>query len=753
MKRCRRITAFALLASGFLLFATGLPCPADEARLPTPSFGRAAALWRAGDVDGALEALDRELAELEMREPPIEAWVLRAALLASAGRAAESEALWLAVAARERPLRPYALRNVISGRVGSGDTEGADEALRTLIGVDGAREHADLVLAVAEDHCDAGGHRRAAELFGTVLRHHRSGSYADAARLGRAAALEALGDAEGAVAALRSAQLQAGQPGTWSAARAAEVRICSELGREPRPFGEDEYLQMVRRLRGGSGFEAALEVLELWRTGHPGSRRADRIEAETVETLYRMRANDEALSRCLQLAQRFPDSQQLHRVHLLELRLYVRLGLTRDVARLAGELRSSGSGAPHSVRHDAGIVLAGYLVAIGDVEGGLAVYRELYRAATSAGSRRLILWRAGIAALRAGQNQRAATNLRALVALNPSGEMEPAARYWLGVAEESVGRRREALTALLWLDERYPFHYYGLRAKLMLARLADGVDAALVERLRRSVRPRDLAFPEMSISDSARRHQLFAAASLLARSGLTSEAASHLRQLLRSVPRDPALALCAARACADAGDHRRAVALLATYFANQLRRPAAATPADFWDLAYPRPFAGEVNAAAEEHGVDPHLLLALMRQESRFDPAARSAAGAIGLFQIMPYTAAEVGPRLGIGTPGEAELLTPAINSAIGAGLVADLLRRFEGYIVPAVAAYNAGEERVATWWGAGRALPDDLFVDSIPYAETRRFVREVLSNYFAYNRLYAVEGELPSSSSTNSGH
>ncbi len=65
------------------------------------------------------------------------------------------------------------------------------------------------------------------------------------------------------------------------------------------------------------------------------------------------------------------------------------------------------------------------------------------------------------------------------------------------------------------------------------------------------------------------------------------------------------------------------------------------------------------------------------------------------------------------------------------------LMEQFSGFVVPTIAAYNAGEDRVGVWWSAGKGLHDDLFIDSMPYSQTRRFVREVLTNYFTYNRLY----------------
>ena len=82
--------------------------------------------------------------------------------------------------------------------------------------------------------------------------------------------------------------------------------------------------------------------------------------------------------------------------------------------------------------------------------------------------------------------------------------------------------------------------------------------------------------------------------------------------------------------------------------------------------------------------------------------------------------------------------MKPSVNVAIAAKLISNLTMIFRGAMPPIIASYNAGEDRVSVWWHAARGLGEDVFIDSIPYMETRRFVREVLANYSAYRRLYA---------------
>jgi len=157
----------------------------------------------------------------------------------------------------------------------------------------------------------------------------------------------------------------------------------------------------------------------------------------------------------------------------------------------------------------------------------------------------------------------------------------------------------------------------------------------------------------------------------------------------------------------------------------------------FWALAHPRAFWDAIRPAAQSAQVDPLLLLSLARQESRFDPSVRSVVGALGLFQIMPYTADRLAARVQIPVTDRSALLQPRVSAAYAARLVGDVSKEFDGNPVAVMAAYNAGEDRTRDWWQAARGLGEDLFVDTIPYTETRTYVRTVYANFVRYQQIY----------------
>jgi soluble lytic murein transglycosylase len=129
-----------------------------------------------------------------------------------------------------------------------------------------------------------------------------------------------------------------------------------------------------------------------------------------------------------------------------------------------------------------------------------------------------------------------------------------------------------------------------------------------------------------------------------------------------------------------------------------------------------------------------------MREESSFRPAVISPAGARGLMQLMPTTAARVADQIGFAGYDDDLLTDPATNVRLGTAYLDALLGRFGGRASAAVGSYNAGPEAVARWLAEGRGQADDEWVETIPYDETRNYVKRVLRSRHAYRELYADE-------------
>ncbi len=155
-----------------------------------------------------------------------------------------------------------------------------------------------------------------------------------------------------------------------------------------------------------------------------------------------------------------------------------------------------------------------------------------------------------------------------------------------------------------------------------------------------------------------------------------------------------------------------------------------------WDRHRPQSYASLLDDAAARAGVEADLLRGLVHRESRFNPRARSGAGALGLAQVMPATAREELRRLGGALRDPSQLLEPKLNARVGASYLARLLRQFDGRAELALAAYNGGPGRVSRWWSERTTDEVDVFVESIPIEETRQYVKNVMQSAAAYRAL-----------------
>lgn len=189
--------------------------------------------------------------------------------------------------------------------------------------------------------------------------------------------------------------------------------------------------------------------------------------------------------------------------------------------------------------------------------------------------------------------------------------------------------------------------------------------------------------------------------------------------------------------------HEHEVPYIALKTAEQLADLAPETalplPETLRRLILPTPYANLVIAQSRDHGVDPRLLYALMRQESLFNPGATSWVGARGLAQVMPSTGEGIAQRLGVTDFTVNDLYRPVVSVRFGAFYLGQRITDMEGSIPGALAAYNGGLGNSIRWAGGSSVADPDLFTEGIDYFETRGYVKLVYGYYGAYQRLYAL--------------
>ncbi len=193
-----------------------------------------------------------------------------------------------------------------------------------------------------------------------------------------------------------------------------------------------------------------------------------------------------------------------------------------------------------------------------------------------------------------------------------------------------------------------------------------------------------------------------------------------------------------ARLAAAAGDYHRAERLIVDAYAEPLARGPRNGQEELWRLAWPLAYGELVEAWVEpREAIEPALVYAVMREESGYRPQALSSAGARGLLQIMPATGERLARSVGLGGYSHDDLFDPQVNIRLGAAYLDELARRFDGRTSAAVGSYNAGPEAIARWITERPEQADDEWVESMPFSQTRTYVKRVLRSLHAYRVLY----------------
>jgi len=306
------------------------------------------------------------------------------------------------------------------------------------------------------------------------------------------------------------------------------------------------------------------------------------------------------------------------------------------------------------------------------------------------------------------------------------------ALYWLGRSAErdhATARARGLYTKDV---QRFPQTYFGLRAADRLKELGDG-----------PIEPADVlaAIPDAPVVGDIGGPIPAAASSYWDRAqalrSIAFDASAELE--LRAgyaATQSPRLLLEAALSAIDAQHYAVGITLArVAYPQPEARKPADMTSEEASAL-YPLPYLPLVSRAATRNKVDPMLVAGIMRQESAFASEAVSYAGAVGLMQVLPKTAPHLARRMKLRYT-RARLFDPEYNLDLGTLYLNDLLTQF-GSPEAALAAYNAGEDRVIAWQGERKYSETPEFVESIPFSQTRDYVQIVLRNAAMYRLLSA---------------
>ncbi len=411
--------------------------------------------------------------------------------------------------------------------------------------------------------------------------------------------------------------------------------------------------------------------------------------------------------------------------------LYYRRGDAEGLTRAATELSSLSPGDPETAR--ALFLLGNLFEERGKLMEAALAFRSAIDQAPAGALADESLWHKGWCFYLGGNYENAARVFASFPGAYPKSPMVPQVLYWEGRSLEAAGKKAEAEERYQSVCGQYRLTYYCQR---------------VAERIR--VPPQDQSGPPASADPGKRApyeedfHYRRAAALRLIR--MTREAAAEMDATLSRFSADPVVLAELNTMLYEVGDYRRALRNIKIRYADVLNQGDPLRRLSFWVQAYPRGWMDHIQRVLPPGGATPDLVAALIREESAYDPQAVSSVGAMGLMQLMPETGQWVAKQSGQPALGKSSLFDPETNIRLGSWYLSHLLERYSGSVVRAVAAYNAGTTIVDRWIEEFGSRDPEAFTESIPYRETRNFVKRVLRSAGEYRRIGALLADAPSS-------
>jgi soluble lytic murein transglycosylase len=332
--------------------------------------------------------------------------------------------------------------------------------------------------------------------------------------------------------------------------------------------------------------------------------------------------------------------------------------------------------------------------------------------------------------------------LREQVERYPDDSRAGTGLYFLGRIAEADGRLSEARAYYDRLNTQFPHFFYGVLARKQIHDRVGGAkpDDDAVMWLTDVDWPthRDLSATAPNAATGRRIER----ARLLMDAGLPDTAEAELRYGAKMENEQPQL--LAMELAQSAESSYRALRVMKSFSADYLSLSLDKAPAKFWQMLFPLPYKDDLFVNARERGLDPYDVAALIRQESEFNPAAKSRANAYGLMQLRPATGRMLGREQGMKAVPTSLLLNPGVSIRLGTEYLRQQMVSWDGDFFRTLAAYNAGPGRVHQWlqWRSDYREPAE-FVESIPFTETREYIQAVLRNADIYRELYSGKNAL----------
>lgn len=370
-----------------------------------------------------------------------------------------------------------------------------------------------------------------------------------------------------------------------------------------------------------------------------------------------------------------------------------------------------------------------------DYDKAIDAYRELQQRFPKGGRASYAHWKVAWLSLRQGRTAEAKTGFEQQIGLYPTSAEVPAALYWRARLAEEDKDSAMARAYYQKISERFRNFYYGELARRRLREIRADDDPqpyTLLDRV-----PAINAGTNITTSDPPTDNLRYQKAQVLENGALVDLA---VRELQAAATEDKGNWVTAATAkiYEDAGRYDGAIQVFKRAVPNYFAVDLPTLPRPYWEALFPKPYWPDLKKFSSQNALDPYLVASLIRQESEFNPGAVSRANALGLMQLLPKVGSSVARQEKLHHFSSEQLFTPEINLQLGTRYFRQMVDKF-GTFEYALAAYNAGSNRVDDWLGQGKYRDPQEFVESIPFTETREYVQAILRNANVYRQLYGA--------------
>jgi soluble lytic murein transglycosylase len=409
------------------------------------------------------------------------------------------------------------------------------------------------------------------------------------------------------------------------------------------------------------------------------------------------------------------------------------------VQRTLDELRQFGPASPWL---EQALLSAGNMYLLKrDYDRAIDYFRELQQRFPNGARASYAHWKASWLSFRQGRTDEARKGFEDQIALYPDSAEIPSALYWRARLAEEDGNPAMARAFYQKLSDRFRNYYYAEFGRQRLKDLhgagetpkEDAPHYALLDR----VPPLSTA-GKITATDPPEDNLRVERARLLSNGGLSDMA---VRELQAAASQEggtwapPEMA----RVYQDGGRYDRGIEIMKRTTPNYFAVDIPDLPRPYWEALFPKAYWTDLRKYSVLNGLDPYLVASLIRQESEFNAGALSRANAVGLMQLLPKTGKTVAKQVKLKGYSAPQLYTPAVNLELGTRYFKDMVDKYNGQFEYALAAYNAGSDRVGDWLGQGHYRDPQEFVESIPFTETREYVQAILRNASVYRQLYGT--------------